>query len=902
MSFLRNFLAGLRSLFQKKQVDRELDEELRGFLEMAVEEKRKLGMSRSEALREVRLERGSLEVSKEVVASSGWESFVETRWRDVRYGVRMLRQNPGFTAVAILTLGLGIGANTAIFSLMDTVMLRLLPVQRPEELVQLAAETHGFGRSPRTTFTNPIWETIRDHQDVFPGALASGSAQFNLSPSGVAQNVRGIYVSGSYFPTLGVRSAAGRLLVPDDDKRGCPGTAVLGYGFWHDHFGGAPVVGATVPINGHPFEIVGVSAPGFFGTEVGSAFDVAVPICSEAIVEGKNSSLDQRSTWWFRIMARRNPEMSDAQLSARLAVLSPGIYAETVPTNWTPADQQKFLKWNLTTLPAGTGYSYLRRQYDLPLKALMVIAGFVLLLACTNIASLMLARAASRSREISVRLALGASRSRLVRQLLTESVLLSSAGALLGLLFAIWGSRLIVQAISTGQDRISLDLTLDSRVLLFTAGAAIFTGLLFGVLPAFRATRVSIIGAMKGDSSKNAVGDTKFRAGRWTVAAQLAISLVLVATAGLFVHSFANLITLDAGFDRDNVLLADVDLHNAGLTNVQIEAVRGGILQRIRALPGVTSASASIITPISGRMWDDFIVVDDKNAPTGDDRDVSMNFVSPDYFATLRQKIERGRDFDDHDTAQSAQVAIVNQALARKFYSGSDAVGKTFRRYATSTTLGDQYVIVGTTSDAKYETLRDDVPPTAYFPLTQIPRVLESATIEIRTAARPSTIAPLAEQVILGANKSAAIQFRTLAQQVDDSLTQERLLAALSGFFGVLALLLATIGFYGVLAYLLLQRQREIGIRMALGASRGAVLRLVMRDVAVLLLSGGLAGLAITWAATRFVQSLLFNLHARDAATFAMSATLLAVVALAASYLPTRRAMRVDPMVALRYE
>lgn len=308
MSFLRNFLAGLRSLFQKKQVDRELDEELRGFLEMAVEEKRKLGMSRSEALREVRLERGSLEVSKEVVASSGWESFVETCWRDVRYGVRMLRQNPGFTAVAILTLGLGIGANTAIFSLMDTVMLRLLPVQRPEELVQLAAETHGFGRSPRTTFTNPIWETIRDHQDVFPGALASGSAQFNLSPSGVAQNVRGIYVSGSYFPTLGVRSAAGRLLVPDDDKRGCPGTAVLGYGFWHDHFGGAPVVGATVPINGHPFEIVGVSAPGFFGTEVGSAFDVAVPICSEAIVEGKNSSLDQRSTWWFRIMARRNPE------------------------------------------------------------------------------------------------------------------------------------------------------------------------------------------------------------------------------------------------------------------------------------------------------------------------------------------------------------------------------------------------------------------------------------------------------------------------------------------------------------------------------------------------------------------------------------------------------------------
>lgn len=902
MSLLRSFAEGLRSLIRKKKVDQELGEELRDFLDMAAEQKIKDGMSPRTAAREVRLERGTVEISRAAVAASGWESLVETAFRDVRYGMRMLRKNPGFTVVAILTLALGIGANTAIFSLMDTVMFRLLPVQAPEELVQVAVLTRGFGRNPRTSYTNPLWEAIRDHQDVFDGAFAWGSAQFNLAPSGVAENVRGMFVSGSYFPTLRVRSATGRLLSVADDKRGCPGVAVLGYGFWQSRFGGAPVVGTIIPIDGHPFEIIGVSAPGFFGTEVGSSFDVAAPICSEAIVQGTNSSLDQRSAWWFRIMARRASGISDTQISARLAVLSPQIFAESLPTNWKPGDQQKFLKWTLTTLPADSGISYLRHEYDLPLKMLMVIAGFVLLLACTNIASLMLARAAARAREISVRLSLGASRLQLVRQLLTESVLLSCAGALLGVLLAEWGGRLIVRAISTSRVPISLNLALDWRVLLFTASAAILIGLLFGALPAFRATRVSLAGGMKSESARQGGNDTKFRAERWTVAVQVAISLVLVATAGLFVHSFANLMILDAGFDRNNVLLADVDLHNAGIAGVQFAATREEILQRVRALPGVLSASQSMVTPISRRVWDDFIVVDGPKAPQGDDRDVYMNYVTPDYFKTLRSGVLEGRDFNERDTLTSPPVAIVNQALARKFYLGSDPVGKTFRRYATSTTLGDAFLIVGVTRDARYETLRADAPPTAYFPLAQLMTMPERSALEIRTTARPSQLASLVEQAILNVNKSAAIQFTTLAQQVDDSLTQERLLAALSGFFGALALLLAMIGFYGVLAYLLLQRQKEIGIRIALGAQRREILRLVMRDVAVLLFSGAAAGLAVTWATTRFVQSLLFDLHARDAATFAVSVAVLGAFALAATYLPTRRALRTDPMIALRYE
>jgi predicted permease len=896
---LRSFVS---AIFHRSRLDSEMDEELRSHIQNRADDLERSGLLRVEAERRARMDFGGYQKYKEEIRESLGAHFLETLLQDIRYAARMLRKSPGFTAVAVITLALGIGANTAIFSLMDTVMFRLLPVQRPGELVQVGMMTHGFGRSPRTIYTNPLWESLRARQDIFGGILAWGNTQFNLAPSGVAENVRGIYISGSYFPTLGVRPAEGRLIAPDDDKRGCPGVAVLGYGFWQQHFGGAPVDGRTISINGHPFEIIGVSAAGFFGAEVGHAFDVAAPICSEAIVEGKNSSLDQRSAWWFHVIARQKPEINNEQISARLAVLSPQIFAETVPTNWKPSDQKRFLGWTLTALPAGTGISNLRSQYDLPLQTLMAIAGFVLLLACTNVASLMLARAAARSKEIGVRLALGASRLRLVRQLLTESVLLSCSGALLGILFAQWGGRLVVNYISTGKDKISLDLTLDSRVLIFTAAAAILAGLLFGVLPAFRATRVSLADAMKGTSSAKTQGDSRFRAGRWMVAAQLAISLVLVATTGLFVRSFANLVNLPVGFDRSNVLLANVDLHNAGQAGAQLATMREEMLRRVRALPGVISASESLMTPISGGVRDDFIVVEGPNAPKGDDRDVYMNYVTPDYFATLRSRLIEGRDFNAQDKAGAPQVAIVNQALVRKFYPGMDPVGKTFRQYATATVLGPPFLIVGVTGDAKYDTLREDAPPTAYFPLAQIEGTLERANFEIRTTTRASQLAKPVEATILDVNKSAAIQFTTLAQQVDDSLTQERLLATLSGFFGALALLLAMIGFYGVLAYVFLQRRKEIGIRMALGAQRGAILRLVMRDVAMLLLVGVAAGLAITWATTRFVQSLLFDLPARDVATFALSVALLAAVALVACWIPARRAMRVDPMVALRYE
>jgi putative ABC transport system permease protein len=471
-----------------------------------------------------------------------------------------------------------------------------------------------------------------------------------------------------------------------------------------------------------------------------------------------------------------------------------------------------------------------------------------------------------------------------------------------GILAAQWGSRLLVRYISTDHNKLFLDLALDARVLAFTAGVAILTGLLFGVLPAFRSTRVSLAGAMKGEVADAAGRDSFFRSGRWTVAVQVAISLVLVVTAGLFLRSFANLATLDAGFDRTNVLIAVMDMQNANLPNAEGAQAADEILRRVRALPGVINASQSMVTPVSGGTWDDLIVVEGPNAPTGNDADVYINDIAPGYFATMRTPLLEGRDFNQRDTGEVPRVAIVNQALARKFFPGADPLGKTFRRYATATTLSEPIEIVGIARDAKYESLREDFPPTAYFPLAEMPGEMKRTHLLIRTQVPPALMTRTVEQTVAGVNKSISLEFRTLAQQVNDSIVQERMLATLSGFFGALALLLAMIGLYGVLAYLVLQRQKEIGIRMALGAQRASIWRLVMRDVGLLLAAGVAAGAAIAWVSTRFVESLLFGLHAHDASTIALGIALLAAVGFLASYLPARRAMRVDPMVALRHE
>lgn len=899
-----DLLFRLRSLFRRSTVESEADAELRFHFDQQVTKLMKTGLAREEAMRRARLAFGGHEQLKEEIRDARGVNLVETFLQDIRYGLRILARTPVISCVAILSLALGIGANTAIFSLIDTVVLRMLPVQGPEELTQVRmSDPRSPNDEPGPTFTNPLWEALRDRQDFYSGIFAWNLTQFDLSQGGAVHDVNGMFASGDYFSTLGIRPAAGRLISADDDKRGCPGTAVLSYGFWQDHFGGAQsAVGSTLSLDNHIFNIIGVSAPGFFGLEVGNKFDVAIPICAAQIFDGPKTRLDHRSWWWLNVAGRSKPGVNATELKARLGVVSPQVFAAALPQDWEQKNQQYFLKRSFIPTPAAMGTSYLRRRFTQPLRILMGVVGLVLLIACANIASLMLARASARHKEIAVRKALGASRARLIRQLLTECVLLSTVGALLGVLFARWGSALLVRYISTGDNKVFLDLSFDWRVLTFTGGAAVCMGLLFGVLPAFRSTRVSLTSAMKGAQAVDAESRAKFRPGKWIVASQVALSLVLLVASGLFLRSLVKLVTMDVGFDRNNVLIVHANLHNAKVPLEQQPAMFDEMERRLRALPGVVSASRSVMTPVSNYVWNNELDVDTPNAPTGEAALAFFNFVSPGYLETLRTPMLAGRGFNDGDTKTAPRVAVVNETLARKFFPNGDVLGKYFHIHPDPGKPALPIQIVGLAKDAKYESLREEAHATAYFPITQVPEDVEAQVFELRTAARPSVLVTAVQEAVGGISKAVPLDFSTLAEQVDDSLVQERLLATLSTFFGALALVLAMIGLYGALSYLVTQRQREFGIRMALGAPRDSILRLVMRDV-VLVLAGGLSvGACISLAAVGLLQKMLFGFAARDTVTLLASIAVLSAVAFFAGYLPARRATRIDPMVALRYE
>jgi len=829
--------------------------------------------------------------------------FLESVWQDVRFAVRILKKTPVITTVALLSLALGIGANTAIFSLMDSVMLRMLPVQNPEQLVELGMRTPPSGDGIAHTYTNPIWEQLRDHQDVFSGVIAWSPNQMDLADGGEAQNIQGLYASGGYFAALGVQPMRGRLFTPADDQRGCTGVAVLGNGFWQQHYGGAEnAVGSLLRLNGHSFQVVGVTPANFFGTDVGERFDVAIPICADAVIRGKESFLDRRSTWWLRVMGRLKPGMNVDQATARLNVLAPQIFTAAVPTNWRPEGQQAFMKRTFAPLPGGKGLSRLRRQYERPLEILMVIVGLVLLIACANIASLLLARSAARQKETAVRLSLGASRWRLIRQVLTESVLLSGSGAILGVFFAKWGGALLVRYVTTSQQEVFLDLSMDGRVLGFTIGIGVLTGLIFGALPALRSTRASLISSVKGGDAQNAKGHAQFRSGRWIVAMQVALSSILLVGTGLFVRTFGNLVTLDPGFDRNNVLLVSMNVHNSNIaTDARVSAYTQ-ILDHVKSSPGVISASQTLFTPISGYTWNQDIQVEGFQLPAGKEPLVNFNWITPDYFSTMRTPLLAGRTFGSGDTKTSSAVAIVNETMAREFFPNQDPLGKYFRTADDPAKLSKPFEIVGVVKDSKYDSLRDTVEPFAYVPLNQVASVEEFSSFEIRTASSSATMIPTVRDAIGAVSKAASLQFVTMAQQVDDSLAQERLLATLSGFFGGLALLLTAIGLYGVMSYVVTQRTHEIGIRMALGAQPRSILMLVMRDVALLLAAGAVAGAVASLWVTRILQQLLFGLKSNDVLTMILAIAALLAVALLTSYIPARRAMRVDPMVALRHE
>jgi putative ABC transport system permease protein len=827
--------------------------------------------------------------------------MLDAFWQDLRYALRSLRRSPGFAAAAILSLALGIGANTAIFSLIDALMLQSLPVRHPEELLQVMQGNHSYA-----AFSNPTWEHLRDRQDVFSGIFAYGRWDFDLATGGEARQVNGQYVSGQYFDTLGVRSAIGRTLTATDDKHGCAGASVLSYAFWQNEYAGSTdILGKAISIDRHPIEIVGVVQRGFNGVEVGGPADVFVPLCAAAVSRGDSSMLDPTylPIGFLQVMGRLKHGVPQRQATARLKMLAPEIYKATLDDqgvrkdvhNWHVEDRDNYLKGTFDTYPASNGISYLRRQYRQALMILMSIAGMVLLIACANVANLLLARGAAREREIAIRMAVGGGRGRLMRQLLTESLLLSGIGAILGILFAEWSARLLVRFPDA-----SLDLTLDLRVLAFTASVSVLTGLLFGIAPARRGARVQPLMAMKANG-RGVIGTSKLGLGKFLVVAQVAMSLLLVVSAGLLIGTFWKLLFGNAGFERDHVLLVTADLRSANYPMTRWSAVYREMLDRLRLIPGVRSASVSEITPVCHCRIAFELVVDGYTPKSPTDAMASFNEVSDRYFQTIGTPILSGRDFNSHDTATSMKVAIISQFMARKYFGARNPLGQHFRTRDGGTVSGP-IEIVGVVKDEKYGSLRDEPSPFVFLPWSQsgVPGVLTA--FQLRSMADPTTLIPGVKSAIGGINPDVSITFQTLAAKLDDSTEREGVLAALSGMFGALALLLATVGLYGVTSYNIVRRRGEIGIRMALGAARSRVLRMVLGEVAILIGIGLAIGLGAAFAATRLIASFLYGFQPHNPWIFGLAAILLTMVAGIAGYIPARRASRLDPIGAIREE
>jgi predicted permease len=820
---------------------------------------------------------------------------------DLRDAARSLRATPVVSAVAALSLALGIGANTAIFSLLDSVMLRSLPVREPERLVMLKDGS----------WTNPIWEQMRERQDRFSdGAFAWSTARFDLAAGGASDFVNGLYASGSFFEVLGVPAILGRTFTPRDDaRRGGPEgpVAVIGYGFWQRQFGGAAdAVGRTVTLDRVPFTVIGVTGPDFFGPDVGRTFDVAIPIGVEPLLRPDRSALDQRSWWWLSVMARLKPGQTAEQATAALRAVQPQVREATLPDRWLPEHLSEYLKEPFTLEPAATGASGLRRRYERPIVVLMIVVGLVLLIACANIANLMLARTAARRHELSVRLALGASRRRLASQLFSESLVLAAAGAALGFAFARWGSALLVRQLSTSTSKVFLEMPLDWRVLGFTTAVAAATALLFGTVPALRASRVEPYEALK-DQGRGAGARRHAGLGQWLVVGQVALSVVLVVAAGLFMRTFSSLATLDPGFDSGPVLIVNV---NAQRSSAPLEG-RLDLFERVHqaasAVPGVSHAALSAVTPVSGSTWNNVIEIPGGPELSERERSTNINHVTRDWFATYGTRLIAGRDVSDRDRQGAPAVAVVNETFARKFLAGGSPIGRSVRQQGRPGKESPLIEVVGLVEDAVYRSLREPVPPTMYLPLAQIDVTevigLSSVSLSVRAGAgSPAALVRPALAAVTGVDRNLSLTARTLAEQVDASLIQERLLAMLSGFFGALALLLAGVGLYGVTSYGVSRRRSEIGIRMALGAEPGSVIRMVLRQVALLVGAGVLAGgLASLWAA-RYAGTLLYGLEPRDPATLATSAAVLMAVGAVAGWLPARRAARIDPARVLRDE
>ncbi len=890
MAFFRRIWA----LGKRARLDREIEEELRDHLQRRIDDNLARGMSPEAAAREARLRFGNPAVMKERVdaedAALGLDSFL----RDARYAVRGFAKSRVFTVMAILTLALGIGANTAVFQLLDAVRLRSLPIQNPDQLAELriAGGNGGFGVTdgPYSQFTIPMWQEIRRHHDPFSGVFAWKQGDVLVGKLSEAKHAQGLEVSGEFFGVLGVVPWQGRLIEPQDEGACELSKVVVSYPYWKSQMGGETIgPNTTIMAEGRSIQVLGVAPPSFAGLVIGDSFDLAYPTCTPHEIRAES--------FLFNVMGRLKPGWTTERASAYLDALSPGLFKDTAPPGYSSQVLKKYMAFRLAAYPAAGGVSELRDSYDTSLQLLLAITGLVLLIACANLANLMLARTSARQREMAIRMALGASRRRILRQMLIESGLLAFSGAALGVALAQPLSRLLVASLNTSQSSIQLNITTDWRVLLFAAAAAGLTCVVFGTFPAMRATRVDPISSLKSGERGIAGSRERFSVQRFMVITQIAVSMVLLVAALLFVRSYRNLMTVDPGMRESGMFLGYFGYGRAGIKPENEAAFKRQLVDDVRSVPGVQNAAATTQTPLNGGSWSHRVRVDSIEDSS------RFTYASPSYFATMGIPLLSGRSFTPSDTTDAPLVLIVNQTFVRMFLGGKQPIGQLVHvrpepRYPERT-----YEIVGTIADTKYNDLRGETPPIAFAPIDQFPVTAQGPgmAMMIATNGDPAAINAIRHRIATE-HPDMILQFLDFQEEVRDSLVGDRMMAMLSGFFGLLAAILVVVGLYGVLSYLIAQRRNEIGIRIALGAHRWQVIALVLRDTALMLLAGAAVGLPLALLAGRSASSMLFGLRAYDPATLGFAVALLAIIAALASWLPARAAANLDPVAALRSE
>jgi predicted permease len=899
---------------------------------MAIRDRVERGETPEQAEAAARREFGNVGLVKEVTRDMwGWRWW-ERLLQDVRYGLRFMRRGPGFTAVAVLTLALGIGANTAIFSVVDAVLLRDLPVREPEQLVlfrSVGGEGYDIGghngsvtrdssgRTVKSSFPHQTYTRFREQQSALSEVFAFGTIGLNVNAFGQADVANGQAVSGNYYRALGVPAVVGRTLTDDDDDAAAPPVAVITHRYWQSRFGGDPaVIGKQINLNNNAFTLVGVTPPGFNGTmNVGTSPDVTIPIAWESQLMAKRSHL-KNNVWWLRLMGRLRPGASVEEAQSQLS----GVFEQSILEHRAarisqaqaeggeaPAPLDPHAPPRLAAFAGRQGETNTRLGYRLPLYTLFVVVGLVLLIACANVANLLLARAASRRREIAVRLALGAGRGRLIRQLLTESLMLATLGGAFGLLLAFWLKDGLLAVSDWGGPQMSaLEAHLDLRVLVFTVSLSWAAGILFGLAPAWRATKVDLAPALK-DNFRSSSSSPRSLFTKALIVAQVAVSLLLMIGAGLFMSTLINLRGVDPGFNTRDLLLFEVEPGLSGYEKERLANLYRQMSERIEAVPGVQSVTFSA-NPLLARSATEvfFYLPAASAAAEGEARPVGtihVNEVRENFLDAMEIPLLGGRAFTPRDDARAPKVAIVNQTFAKQFLPGGSPIGK---RFGFEPADAGGIEVVGLALDAKYTSQRDKVPPTVYLPWGQELSALRSGTFEVRTSGDPSSHVAAIRQAVREVDRELPLKgIKTQAEQADETLAMERLFAKLFSLFGLLALVLAAVGLYGVLAWSVTERRHEIGIRVALGASRGSVMKMILRQGLTLTLLGvvlGLAGASVLATSLQSLSHMLYGIEPTDPMTFGGIAVVLMLVALAACYIPARRATKVDPLVALRYE